>query len=219
MWFKFAKIQILAQGLGLPGGVFPYTFHLSDEFGGPRWWPYEYDGTFDKMIRTQYRYRPQYIPIGDGLKNRNNDYILLIEIPLKELLNENIKNIDLYLIPERMENCSLAIHNKKEDKFRVIDIPDNEKNILNDIIKEIKNWNFLAVLNKKKKIIEVYGHKKIGKTDETTKGIFDINGDASTTGFGFIWRDGPQPTPSNNLGTGDSKDNLWNRFRETEIRK
>jgi hypothetical protein len=219
MWLRFAKFHITAQGLGLPGGVFPRTFNLSEEFGGPRWWPYEYDGNFDEMIRSQYRYHPQYIPVGEGPRGIGDDYALVAEISLEELLGEDIKNINLYLIPERMEDCSLAIYNKKGKKFRIINVSDEEKNVLNEIIKEIKNWKFLAILDKKREKIQIYGDKKIGKSDEDTKGIFDLNGSPSAGGIGFFWRDGPQPTPSNNLGTGDLSDNLWDSFRKTEIRK
>ncbi len=211
-WLIYAKKILMAQSgtLGIPGGFHPYTYNLSDSFGGPRWYPYEYDGTFDKMILNQYRYNPQYIPIGDSRINEGTGWERIANISKKELLGADPFNIQVYAIPQGNEHTVIALLNEEDNTFRIV---DQDNPFIDDIGKNMGAWELMI-----EPIGNVQDFQSINIWAKCTKddnghGIFEVNGDPAAPGFHYIYRDTPSPTPSNNR-TGDTSENEWDEWRK-----
>jgi hypothetical protein len=212
MYLKIAQINIMrkqAQGLGPPGGMYLTGLALSDKFGGPRWYPYETDENLSNFIRNQYRYRPNYVPIGEALEFQDeSDWKLVKEID-DLFFGKDPQNIDMIVSPERKEKAVLLMIDKKDNEFRAEELPVE----FQDVVKEIKNWKFMVTMNKTQDGYMLYARKVNPGGD--TKGIFEINGEPAAPGFGYIWRDGPSATPSNNKH-GDLTENLWENWKSPE---
>lgn len=212
MYLKIAQINIMqkqAQGLGSPGGVYLQGLGLSDKFGGPRWYGYESDDNLNNFIREQYRYNPNYVPIGEALEMQDESKWKLVEDVEDPFVGKDPKNIQVLAVPDGPEKAVLLLVDKQNGQFRVQDLPAK----FEDVVKELKNWRFKMVAYSGKPGYGIYAQKINPEGD--TKGIFEMNGEPAAPGFAYIWRDGPSASPSNN-NHGDLTENLWNNWMSPE---
>jgi len=215
MYLKVAQLQIMRKeaqslgGLGTPGGTYLEGLGLSDKFGGPRWYPYEEDDNLNRFIQSQYRYNPNYVPIGEALDQQDESDWKLIEEVGDPFIGKKPKDIDILAIPDGKEKAVLLLVDKQDNQFRVEDLPVE----FQDVVKEIKNWKFMIDMNQTGNGYMIFGRKLNPGGD--TKGIFEVNGDPAAPGFAYIWRDGPSATPSNNKH-GDMTENLWSNWKSPE---
>jgi hypothetical protein len=206
MWLKFAKRRILeAQGLGPPGGAYVQGFSLSSRYGGPRWWPFSRDSNLDDFIRTQTRYHPEYIPIGDAALPKDEGWELITTV--KELLyGKDPEQINI--IPaqdgDSKEEAVLILIDPNTDEFRVEHLPLKSDNI----VKELKNWQFNISFDGNE--YNIFGRKINIEGDE--RGIFDLNGENPTPGWRLWVKSTPSPTPGDKAH-GDLSDFEWNTWR------
>ncbi len=214
MWLKLAINEIRIKeaqslgGLGPSGGGQFYGFSLSAKYGGPRWYPYSEDDNMGEFIRDQFRYHPEYVPIGEAAEISDDGEWQTVKEVKDLFYGKNPNEIKIITVPERKEKACLLLFDENSNEIRAEELPSE----FDDVVKEIRNWQFVIVQNGEN------GYKIMGRIKDTAgdqKGIFEVNGNPSTPGFGYIWRDGPSATPSNNKH-GDLTENLWNNWRSVD---
>jgi len=207
MWMEFASKKIvLAAGLGPPGGPATQGFSLSTRYGGPRWWPFSGDNGMDDFIRSQVRYHPEFIHIiGEAAEIPDEGWETIKQGNF--FIDKDPYNINVMAVQDgdSKEKAVLLLIDEQNGEFRVEDLPFEAE----DIVKQLKNWEFKILVDQEGK------SRIVGKeinSGGNKKGIFEVNRGHSVPGFYYIFQSERVPNPSDQLH-GDLSSFEWNRWR------
>lgn len=172
---------------GAPAGSAGLTnLNMDESLGGPRWWPYsEMEPDIKELegwIQNQFRYKPEYIGIGDSLKVKDTTFYNIGRIPYNVLAAR--------FLPDREQ---LKVEAITPDGIKKINVPDikkrqNEESMDGDISKEFKKYQ-LVILKLSDNESFIMARKIDNRGD--IRGIWEINGPAAVPGFAHIdedWR-------------------------------
>lgn len=212
MWLKFTTDRLIKEaqslgGLGPPGGAYPVGLNWSARYGGPRWWAFGGDRNLDDFIRTQTRYHPQYVAIGEAAEIPDEGWETICDLP-DIFYGKEPSKVQIIAIQDgdNKEGASLLMIDEETQEFRIEPLSFEK----DDIVKELNNWQFRIVPNQDGSL-KIMG-KRIDQEGDK-KGIFELNGEHAVPGWKFWMKQSPSPTPGDKMH-GDLSDFTWNNWRE-----
>lgn len=172
---------------GAPAGSAGLTnLNMDESLGGPRWWPYsEMEPDIKELegwLQNQFRYKPEYIGVGDSLKVKDTNFYNIGRI------RDNV--LAARFKPDREQ---LQVEALTPGGIKKINVPDikstqNRGSLDGDISKEFDKYQLIILkLDENESFIMA---RKIDNRGDF-RGIWEINGPDAVPGFAHIdedWR-------------------------------